>query len=63
MAKSDYTELLKYFNRKSLANQVSKLFGLDKDEYRKLVIRLLPGTEGASLRAAIKKWLPPIPPS
>jgi energy-coupling factor transporter ATP-binding protein EcfA2 len=54
----NYSSLLKHYNRKSLASRISNLLGLSKDEYPKLVLRLIQTSEGKSLRRALRSCFP-----
>lgn len=50
--------LLLLYNRKSLPNRISGIFGLGNGEYGKLLVRLLKGTRKDDLIDALKQYLP-----
>ena len=53
-------QLLLIYNRKSLPNRLSGIFGLANGEYGKLLVRLLKGSRQTELIAALKQFLPEI---
>ena len=53
-------KLLLIYNRKSLVNRISGIFGLANGEYQKLLVRLLKGSRKDELVSAIKSVLPEI---
>lgn len=56
----DLQKLLLIYNRKSLPDRISPIFGLGNGEYGKLLIRLLKGSHKDELIAALKENLPEI---
>ncbi|WP_334125416.1 DUF4435 domain-containing protein [Empedobacter brevis] len=54
----DYQTLLLIYNRKSLPNRISPIFGLGKGEYEKLLVRLLKGSRKHEIIENIKPYLP-----
>jgi ABC-type cobalamin/Fe3+-siderophores transport system ATPase subunit len=58
LQKRDYSGLLKFYNRKSLAVRISRNLGLAEGEFPKLALRLLKDTETSDLRDALKSYLP-----
>jgi len=54
----DYQTLLLIYNRKSLPNRISPIFGLGKGEYEKLLVRLLKGTRKQEIIESMKPYLP-----
>jgi ABC-type lipoprotein export system ATPase subunit len=61
LARRDYSALLRYYNRKSLASRISRNLGLADGEYPKFVLRLLQMADGDKLRCDLRSRLPPIP--
>lgn len=59
IAKADYDELLKYYNRKSLSSQVSKFLGLSNGELPELIVRLARGQDSTEIRSRLKKYFGP----
>ena len=53
---SDYLKLLKIYNRKSLASQISSIFGLQKDELAKMVLRLVNSEYKEEVKQALKPY-------
>jgi ABC-type cobalamin/Fe3+-siderophores transport system ATPase subunit len=53
-------ELLLIYNRKTLPDRISGIFGLANGEYGKLLIRLLKGSRQAEIITALKQFLPEI---
>ena len=51
-------EMLKLYNRKSLADRVSSCFGLTHGEYKALVFRMLKGPKKDVLIAGVRAFLP-----
>lgn len=51
-------ELLKVYNRKSVADRISSCFGLAHGEYIAIVLRLLKGADGKTFVAHLKAELP-----
>lgn len=51
-------QLLLIYNRKSLPNRISAIFGLTNGEYGKLLVRLLKGSRQNEIVAALKQYLP-----
>ena len=51
-------QLLLIYNRKSLPNRISGIFGLAKGEYGKLLVRLLKSTHQIEIVKALKAYLP-----
>jgi hypothetical protein len=51
-------ELLRFFNRKSIADRISTCFGLNHGEYVAMVLRLLKGENGTSFAAQVRAHLP-----
>jgi len=58
IASGQLNELLKVYNRKSMADQISTCFGLKHGEYTAMVLRLLKGAESSTFAARIKSELP-----
>ncbi len=62
---SDYKKILKIFNFKGLSNKISSKFGLQKGEYRKMIINLLKRSADKETKdkiiTAIKPYIPEIP--
>jgi energy-coupling factor transporter ATP-binding protein EcfA2 len=56
----DLPELLLIYNRKSLPNRISSIFGLANGEYGKLLVRLLKGSRQNQIISALKEYLPEI---
>jgi energy-coupling factor transporter ATP-binding protein EcfA2 len=56
----DLGQLLLIYNRKSLPNRISGIFGLASGEYGKLLIRLLKGSKQIEIITALKQFLPEI---
>jgi len=54
----DLKQLLLIYNRKSLPNRISPIFGLANGEYGKLLIRLLKGSRQNEIITALKEYLP-----
>jgi len=61
IAAESLDELLRVYNRKSLATRISGLLGLGKGEYEKLLVRLMKGPKRRDLVTALQKYLPPLP--
>jgi energy-coupling factor transporter ATP-binding protein EcfA2 len=53
---SDYLMLLKIYNRKSLASQISGIFGLQKNELAKMVLRLVNSESKEEVKQALKPY-------
>jgi energy-coupling factor transporter ATP-binding protein EcfA2 len=53
-------KLLLIYNRKSLTNRISGIFGLGHGQYDKLLVRLIKGSRKEALVQAIKQCLPQI---
>lgn len=53
-------KLLLLYNRKSLPNRLSPIFGLGSGQYGKLLVRLLKGAQKESLINALRAYLPEI---
>lgn len=51
-------QLLLIYNRKTLPNRISEIFGLANGEYGKLLVRLLKGSRQNEIVTALKKYLP-----
>jgi hypothetical protein len=51
-------QLLLIYNRKSLPNRISSIFGLANGEYGKLLVRLLKGSRQNEIILALKEYLP-----
>ena len=51
-------QLLLIYNRKSLPNRISGIFGLANGEYGKLLVRLLKGSRQNEIVTALKEYLP-----
>lgn len=58
IASQDLDKLLKIFNRKSLHVRVSEFFKLPKNEYPKLVLRLLKTNKKDLIASALRKHMP-----
>lgn len=56
----DLQKLLLIYNRKSLPDRISQIFGLGHGQYGKLLIRLLKGSRKEQLVTALKENLPEI---
>lgn len=56
----DIQKLLLIYNRKSLPDRISPIFGLANGQYSKLLIRLLKGSKKTELLAALRENLPTI---
>jgi hypothetical protein len=56
----DIQKLLLIYNRKSLPDRISGIFGLGNGQYGKLLVRLLKGSRKAELIEALKENLPEI---
>jgi Protein of unknown function (DUF4435)/AAA domain, putative AbiEii toxin, Type IV TA system len=54
----DLNQLLLIYNRKSLPNRISGIFGLNNGQFPQLLVRLLKGTQKEQLVTAIKHYLP-----
>ncbi|SHG11673.1 AAA domain-containing protein, putative AbiEii toxin, Type IV TA system [Flavobacterium fluvii] len=54
----DIEQLLLLYNRKSLPNRISSIFGLTNGEYGKLLVRLLKGNQQNEIITALKNYLP-----
>ncbi|WLP93446.1 DUF4435 domain-containing protein [Psychrobacter sp. M13] len=53
---SDYLKLLKIYNRKSLASQISAILGLQKDELAKMILRLVNSESREEIKQALKPY-------
>ena len=53
-------QLLLIYNRKTLLNRLSGIFGLANGEYGKLLVRLLKGSRQTEIIEALKQYLPEI---
>jgi energy-coupling factor transporter ATP-binding protein EcfA2 len=53
-------KLLLIYNRKSLTNRISNIFGLGNGQYDKLLVRLIKGSKKEELVQAIKQYLPTV---
>ena len=51
-------KLLLIYNRKSLPDRISRIFGLGNGEYSKLLVRLLKGSKQAEITSALQEYLP-----
>lgn len=60
IAKKDLPQLLLIYNRKSLPDRISGIFGLGKGQYGKLLIRLMKGSKQQEIVDALKTYLPKI---
>jgi hypothetical protein len=58
LASNQVDEILRVYNRKSLADRISTCFGLKHGEYPALVLRLLQGKDRGNLVAALRAALP-----
>ncbi|PSL33268.1 DUF4435 domain-containing protein [Chitinophaga ginsengisoli] len=58
IANKNLQQLLLIYNRKSLPDRISGLFGLGKGQYGKLLIRLLKGSRQQEITDALKVYLP-----
>jgi len=58
LASGDLNQMLRVYNRKSLAERISSCFGLKHGEYPALVIRTMKGADGVPFRSAIRASLP-----
>ena len=47
---------MKIYNRKSLASQISSIFGLQKDELAKMVLRLVNSEYKEEVKQALKPY-------
>ena len=56
----DLNQLLLIYNRKSLPDRISGIFGLVNGEYGKLLVRLLKGDKQAEIITSLKQFLPGI---
>ena len=56
IAASDYDELLKIYNRKSLASQVCSALGLKQGELSEFVVRLARTEDSAAIATAVKQY-------
>ena len=56
----DLNKLLLLYNRKSLPNRLSPIFGLGNGQYGKLLVRLLKGSQKENLINALRGYLPEI---
>lgn len=54
----DLEKLLLIYNRKSLPDRISRIFGLANGEYGKLLVRLLKGSRQIEIITALKQYLP-----
>jgi len=54
----DLKQLLLIYNRKSLLDRISNIFGLKSGEYSKLIVRLLKGNRQDEIILALKEYLP-----
>jgi energy-coupling factor transporter ATP-binding protein EcfA2 len=57
----NYAEIIKLFNKKSIAKSVGHFFGLNDNDYCELIIRLGSGEKGDDLRSALSAYLPVFP--
>lgn len=55
----EYAEVLKIFNYKDISNSIGRFFGLNNNEYRDLVLRLIKTDKRNDLINAIATYLPP----
>ncbi|MDD2368129.1 MAG: AAA family ATPase [Sulfuricurvum sp.] len=51
-------QLLLIYNRKSLPDRISQIFGLATGEYSKLLVRLLKGSKQTEITTALQSYLP-----
>lgn len=58
MEERNLDKILLLYNRKSLPNRISSIFGLGKNEYERLLIRLLRGSKKDEIVDALKLYLP-----
>lgn len=58
LAATNIDDILRVYNRKSLAARIGKFFGLESGQYRDLVLRLLKGPKREELTLAFKAQLP-----
>lgn len=58
LASQKLDEILKVYNRKSLADRVSTCFGLNHGEYKALVFRMLKGPKREQMVAGLRTFLP-----
>ncbi len=58
LTSQDLTQILRVYNRKSLAERVSTCFGMNHAEYPELVLRTMKSADGASFVNAIRSSLP-----
>lgn len=58
LAQKNLDNLLKLYNRKTLADRISPCFGLQNGEYMNLVLRLLKSKDSPQFVQAIKRHLP-----
>jgi selenocysteine lyase/cysteine desulfurase len=56
----ELNELLLIYNRKSLTNRISGIFGLKNGQYDKLLVRLFKGSRKEELIQAMRLYLPQI---
>ena len=56
VSNKDYLSILKLYNRKSLASQISSHLGLAHGELSELVVRLANGQEGDLIKQALKRY-------
>jgi hypothetical protein len=54
----DLVQMLKVYNRKSIADRVSTCFGMRVGEYPSMVIRMLTGAKGEAIAAPLRDVLP-----
>ena len=52
----DYKEVLKVYNRKSLASQIGQQLGFNKSEFQQLVVRLARGSSSEEVCVAIRQY-------
>lgn len=60
IAERNLNKLLLIYNRKSLPNRISSIFGLGNGQYGSLLVRLLKGSKKNEIIDALKQYLPTI---
>ena len=60
LAEADYEKALMFYNRKSLASRISKLFGLREGQYGELILRLIKTEMKTEIVDALSLYLPKV---
>ena len=61
LASNKLDELLRIYNRKTIVDRISRILGLARCEYKKLLIRMLKGPHQEAIVSALGTYLPSLP--